>query len=236
MSGEPFIQLASGACYYFGKIECPGLDLEQDVIQTLAHMPRFGSKTRLHRNPPRGYVVLWSVAAHEVACMLLARALGYSPEVQWMALHHDDGEALSGDFPAPMVWWLRQQGTEVTRAINTLRQSAQTAVVDAWKGRKASDVAKLGDIPESLQIKRVDLALLEGERRVFMAMNGTHWITDDLVSEEDAAMAEGLVRGMLQEGHNFGAHAADEYRRSHAEVTRLCEREATTWPWRRDGG
>lgn len=205
----PWVLLRSTAAWEVGYPVVAAIEPHRDVVATLARKGRYNDQS----------VEEWSVAAHAVVCYRLARAWGYGPEAAWACLHHDDGEALTGDVSAPVKAWLAAYSPEARAALHELERTAQLATWGAW-GR-----AELAD-HHVTQVRRADLCALAGERDVVMPADDRPWYVDDpaVVPVEDRALARDLVRLALRWRAGRGVLAAQDYLVAHAEAERALGR------------
>ncbi len=197
----PWIQLRSGAAYIYGATTCPGLDFGLDIAKPLSRMSRYLGHT----------LVPWSVAAHAVCCARFAETKGWSTELQWLCLHHDDAEALTGDIPSPLKRWLATEGDAA--ALLVLNQKAEMAIchefgADGYRMPANSD--------ERRYVKEADLALLMGESRELMLPPPADWGVP--VDPDDATIAAAIVDRFLTLGEGWGQDAETEYRIADAEL------------------
>jgi len=205
---SPWIQLRSGAAYHYGTRDGT-LEFGLDVAKPLSRISRFLGHT----------LVPWSVAAHAVCCSRFAETKGWSAELQWLCLHHDDHECLIGDMPAPMKAWL-SRSAEVKLALIHLRHAADQTLLDAF-GENGYRLPLNAD--EKALVKLADNALLMGESRELMLPPPDDWGVP--VDPGDAVIAEAIVNRYLSLGEGWGQDAETEYRIADAEL-----RKAMGWP------
>jgi len=89
------ITLRSGRYYVYGDNT---QEIFFDDILAGIRQPRYTAQTR----------DLYSIAQHAVFVADILQEWGCDEYTQYLGLHHDDHEALIGDFPSPFQWWLRE--------------------------------------------------------------------------------------------------------------------------------
>lgn len=89
------ITLRSGRDYIYGD---KTQNIAFDDILAGIRQPRYTAQTR----------DLYSIAQHAVFVSEILQDWGCDEYTQYLGLHHDDHEALIGDFPSPFQWWLRE--------------------------------------------------------------------------------------------------------------------------------
>lgn len=189
-----WILLRSGAAYVFGEEECPALKFEEDVVVPLSRIARYIGHTNTQP---------WSVAAHAACCAIVARDAGLAHRIQRLVLHHDDAEALVGDCASPLKRQLKEFAGFEDAAYKAIAK--HTGVEPANQG-------------EVMTIKAVDLALLEGERRLLKAplVPGMNWGVP--FDERLADLAEKTVYRALKTYRSFGDNAHRFYMNIHAAL------------------
>lgn len=135
----PFVQVASGAAFYFQDPRPEEITLE-DIAWSLAHLCRYNGHTRVH----------YSVATHSV----LVQTQVPQADRAW-ALLHDASEAYVSDMPAPIknlpeMKPYRDMEERVMRAIRIrfgLRAQMPESVKQADKRIRANEMRELMSKP-----------------------------------------------------------------------------------------
>lgn len=94
-----------------------------------------------------------SVGLHSIYCQTLAKAKGYSPELQLACLLHDAEEAYTGDIPKPLKRLLDEKHFVMLRQVIFLKYGC------TWDDR----------------IKEIDLAVTAWERYMFVEEIDDDW-------------------------------------------------------------
>jgi len=206
MATKASIELMSGAFWHYdmGRAEQGPISFIDDIATPLSRICRFLGHT----------LVPWSVASHAVACSAFARRTSRGSKLQWLALHHDDHEALIGDIVAPLKFYLQ------SCSIGALSDRAQCAIVEAIGGRLAFP-------SEDRIVKTIDIAILEGERRALKPMSKPWGLP---VSEEDAKMATEIVTNLARGGLGFDRPARDLYLETHDVLLDQIAESGERWP------
>lgn len=185
---EAWFQTWSGVAFMYDSDD-PAQILLPDVARSLSRLARFLGHTRR----------IYTVAEHALNAADLAMRLGLSPLLQLCALHHDTAEAFLADIPGPIK---RRRGAAM-----------------AWLERRVEKrvAARFGlpnDFADHPEVKRIDLALLEAERRALYGPTPRPWKTTALAEPEALMEAVQLVdaeRSLDSRGLMFAfqnAHAA----------------------------
>lgn len=206
----PWIQLHSGTPYDFGTGECPGLDFVADIAYPLARLPRY-----LHHCSDT-----WAIGAHAAGAAKLAKLLGLPVRVQYLALHHDDHEALIGDTPSPIKVWLNARSPEVKQALIELEDHAQEAVsraVIAAGGVNCNPADAQWTDEERAHVRTIDMLMLLGEARVIKVKPPRPWGPTGY-DERAIETARTVVRGSLAAGANVGPLAQAVYLETHKRL------------------
>ena len=132
------------------------LDLKtEDVdVRDIAH--HLGNQCRYSGAPSKHY----SVAQHAVLCALEAERRGYSPDVVYTILHHDDAEAFLQDVARPL-----KEDPYFGKAYRGAEQRAERVIAEAL-----SFIYPFPDV-----VKELDMILLATERRDIMPRDGLQW-------------------------------------------------------------
>jgi hypothetical protein len=203
----PWLQLHSGVPYDVGENRCEGLSFDKDVAYPLSRIHRFLGHTR----------EAWSVAAHAVGAARLGRALSMPVVTQYLALHHDDHEALIGDIPGPIKSWLHNWDAVVAEALDELEMQAQTAISMAIKA--GGGLSLYVTDAQADQIRYLDRLMLAAEARILKASPPRSWGVSNLL-ERDVEAAAVIVRDILHNDRNFGQRAMDSYIAHHYHLNR----------------
>jgi 5'-deoxynucleotidase YfbR-like HD superfamily hydrolase len=142
-----WIRTYSGAQFSYDHVETNPIYI-RDIAHSLAHICRYNG----HASE------FYSVAQHS---MLVASVL--PPELQFEGLLHDAAEAYTGDFPAPMKWFLRKQGND---AFGLLEKRIEYAVRSHFGL----------PVMESPEVKAADMRMCNTEMRDLM--RGAEGYTD----------------------------------------------------------
>jgi len=148
----------------------PDQILLPDVALSLSRQPRFNGHTQR----------AWTVGEHAIGCSILAERLGMSPAIAYAALHHDDGEAYLGDIPGPARPWLGQDW-------KTMEERIEAAIAIRFEVLAAG----------VNEIRRLDLAMLEAERRRFYLPPPRQWMTTAQVTADDVSHAGRVIGEVL---------------------------------------
>lgn len=193
MSDRPWAQLSNGMKYDFTACEVVG-DLHVEYLaHALAGTARYNAWTHPY----------WSVASHAVlVAEILAANADNSPRVTFGGLHHDDHEAITGDWIAPLQWAL---SPATQTEIRLVQVKAQRALL---RGIGILDLIP-DDGPSTSRIKAADLAALEAERRLLYPER-MEWATEAYVDQRMLEDGDRILRNGLMD-IPFGAPAAARY-------------------------
>ena len=153
------------------------LDLKVDDIDVLDIAHHLGNQCRYSGATSKHY----SVAQHAVLCALEAERRGYSPDVVYTTLHHDDAEAFLQDVARPL-----KEDPYFGKAYRGAEQRAEKIIAEA-----------LGFIyPFPDVVKELDTILLATERRDIMPRDGLQWkILEGIVPLEKEVLPWGCGVG-----------------------------------------
>ena len=94
---SPYILLRSGARFYYERQELNAGNIRLADIVSGLRQPRYTGQTE----------ELYTIAQHAILVAEILESWGCDAYTAYMGLHHDDHEAVIGDLPSPMQWWLR---------------------------------------------------------------------------------------------------------------------------------
>jgi 5'-deoxynucleotidase YfbR-like HD superfamily hydrolase len=145
---ETAIRLVSG--HVFDYANPMGGDFDyHDVAHALARVSRFAG----HTATPIGY----SVANHAIFVAELVTFIYHQPELALAALHHDDVEFVTGDWPSPMKRYIKSRGFDYKRELERPIESAIThklgLVPDDLHAGVIKDADRLAFVTEGIAFK-----------------------------------------------------------------------------------
>lgn len=94
---SPYIWMRSGARFYYDHPEHNVGQIHLSDIVAGLRQPRYTGQTE----------ELYTIAQHAVVVAEILEGWGCDPYTVYMGLHHDDHEAMIGDLPSPVQWWLK---------------------------------------------------------------------------------------------------------------------------------
>jgi 5'-deoxynucleotidase YfbR-like HD superfamily hydrolase len=145
---ETAIRLVNGNVFDYADPMAAEFDYH-DVAHALARTARFGGHTAM----PFTY----TVAAHVLLVTAIVTFVYHQPQAALGALHHDDVEFVTGDWPSPMKRYIKSRGfdykRELERPIETAIARQLNLSVDDLHSGVIKDADRLAFVVEGIAMK-----------------------------------------------------------------------------------